>query len=58
VVKDQYPTISVEQFVDSTESKLLFFVGKAGDDYGLNTITFNYNVTKANGSQQPLPRQG
>lgn len=54
VVKDQYPTISVEQFVDSTESKLLFFVGKAGDDYGLNTITFNYNVTKANGSQQPM----
>jgi hypothetical protein len=54
VIKDQYPTISVEQFVDSTENKLLFFVGSASDDYGLNTVTFNYNITKANGSQLPL----
>ncbi len=54
VIKDQYPTISVEQFVDSTENKLLFFVGNASDDYGLNEVTFNYNITKANGSQLPL----
>ncbi len=54
VIKDQYPTISVEQFIDSTENKLLFFVGRASDDYGINTVTFNYNVTKANGSQLPL----
>lgn len=54
VIKDQFPTISVEQFVDSTESKLLFFVGTASDDYGLNSLTFNYNITKANGGQMPL----
>ncbi len=54
VIKDQYPTISVEKFVDSTENKLLFFVGRASDDYGLNTVTFNYNITKANGAQKPL----
>ena len=54
VIKDQYPTISVESFVDSTENKLLFFVGRASDDYGINTVTFNYNITKANGSQMPL----
>jgi hypothetical protein len=54
VIKDQYPTINVEQFVDSLEKTVLFFVGRASDDYGLNSLTFNYNVTKANGGQLPL----
>ena len=54
VIKDQYPTISVEKFVDSLEKTILFFVGRASDDYGLNSLTFNYNITKANGSQLPL----
>jgi len=54
VIKDQFPTISVEQFVDSLEKAVVFFVGRASDDYGLNSLTFNYNVTKANGSQSPL----
>ena len=54
VIKDQHPTIKVEQFVDSLEKTVLFFVGSASDDYGLNSITFNYNITKANGSQMPL----
>lgn len=54
VIKDQYPTINVEQFVDSLEKTILFFVGRASDDYGLNSLTFNYNITSASGSQQPL----
>ncbi|MEM9545446.1 MAG: DUF4175 family protein, partial [Bacteroidota bacterium] len=54
VIKDQYPTINVEKFVDSLEKTILFFVGRASDDYGLNSLTFNYNITKANGSQLPL----
>ena len=54
VIKDQYPTISVEQFVDSLEKSIIFFVGNASDDFGLNSLTFNYNITKANGSQMPL----
>lgn len=54
VIKDQFPTINVEQFVDSLEKTVLFFVGRASDDYGLNSLTFNYNITKANGGQMPL----
>jgi len=54
VIKDQYPTISVEEFVDSTENKIKFFVGRASDDYGINSVSFNYNITKANGGQMPL----
>ncbi|MDF1698537.1 MAG: DUF4175 domain-containing protein [Saprospiraceae bacterium] len=54
VIKDQYPTINVEQFVDSLEKTVLFFVGRASDDYGLNSLAFHYNITKADGSQMPL----
>lgn len=46
VVPDLYPTISVEDFVDSTESKLHYFIGEAGDDYGLRSLSFNYRLKK------------
>lgn len=49
VIKDQYPTISVEQFVDSSEQTLLYFVGLASDDYGLNSLSFNYTITDERG---------
>ncbi len=54
VVPDLHPTISVEKFADSTDSKLLFFVGQAADDYGLRSLSFNYRIKKENGSQGQL----
>ncbi len=54
VIPDLNPSIKVEQFVDSTDSKLLFFVGDASDDYGLSSLTFNYKITKQNGAQGSL----
>ncbi|MEM9822613.1 MAG: DUF4175 domain-containing protein, partial [Bacteroidota bacterium] len=51
VIPDLHPTINVEQFKDSTDSKLLFFVGDAADDYGLLNLTFNYRTTNAKGVQ-------
>ena len=42
VIKDQYPSISVQQFQDSIEQELLYFIGAASDDYGIDKITFNY----------------
>jgi len=54
VVPDLHPTIKVEKFVDSLDTKLLFFVGEASDDYGLLNLSFNYRITKDNGSQGPL----
>lgn len=54
VVPDLHPTISVQKFEDSTDQKLLYFVGDASDDYGLRSLSFNYRVTKDNGSTLPL----
>ena len=46
VVPDLYPTIAVEGFPDSTNNKLLYFVGEASDDYGLTSLSFNYRLKK------------
>ena len=45
VTPDLYPTINVERFEDSTDNKMIFFVGDASDDYGLKSLTFNYTLT-------------
>ncbi len=54
VIPDLNPNISVEKFVDSTDAKLLFFVGDASDDYGLLSLSFNYRINKEQGTQGPL----
>ena len=54
VVPDQYPTIKAEKFQDSLDSKLLFFVGEASDDYGLRNLTFNYRVKSEKGVEGQL----
>ncbi|MCB0553144.1 MAG: DUF4175 domain-containing protein [Phaeodactylibacter sp.] len=55
VIPDLYPNIKAEKFQDSTDSKLLFFVGDASDDYGLLSLSFNYRIKKAaNGKQGEL----
>ncbi|MEZ4960117.1 MAG: DUF4175 family protein [Saprospiraceae bacterium] len=44
VVPDLYPTIKAEKFQDSLNSKLIYFVGEAADDYGLLSLSFNYRI--------------
>ena len=56
VVPDLYPTISVEKFEDSLNKKRLFFVGEAGDDYGLKSLSFNYQIKRASGNQEQPQR--
>ncbi|MEL6637842.1 MAG: DUF4175 family protein [Bacteroidota bacterium] len=46
VVPDLNPNIDVDKFVDSTDSKLLFFIGEASDDYGLLSLSFNYRIQR------------
>jgi hypothetical protein len=53
VIPDLYPKISVEQIIDSVDRNLVFFVGIAGDDYGVRNLTFNYQVINEN--QEALP---
>lgn len=54
IIPDLHPTIEVEKFVDSTDSKLLFFVGDASDDYGLLSLSFNYRLKDAKGVEGAL----
>lgn len=54
VVPDLHPNISAKKFIDSTQQKVLFFVGEASDDYGLRSLTFNYRIKPAKGEQGEL----
>ncbi len=56
VVPDLYPTINVEKFDDSLNKKRVYFVGDAGDDYGLRNLSFNYQIKSTNGQQGQLQR--
>lgn len=56
IVPDLYPTINAQQFVDSTNKKLNFFVGDAADDYGLNNLTFNYRITPYDSPEADLKK--
>ncbi|MDP4822265.1 MAG: DUF4175 domain-containing protein [Saprospiraceae bacterium] len=49
VIPDQYPDISVNVFADSTLATLLYFAGEASDDYGLLSLSFNYQLQRASG---------
>ncbi|HHH52965.1 MAG TPA: DUF4175 domain-containing protein, partial [Bacteroidetes bacterium] len=51
VIKDKYPTITVQQFKDSLDNALLYFVGDASDDYGLTNIIFNYRIYDKNDNE-------
>ncbi len=52
VVPDLYPTIAVEQRVDSTAPKQLYFQGEVGDDHGFRNLAFHYRFA-AGGDSVP-----
>lgn len=54
VIPDNYPEIEVTQRIDSLYSKLIYFGGKASDDYGLTRLTFNYKFTKGKKAESGL----
>ena len=54
VVPDLHPQISAEEFRDSSNLRMLFFAGDAADDYGLQKLSFNYQIKRAKGGQMPL----
>jgi hypothetical protein len=53
IIPDQYPDIRADRFSDSTNTEVQYFAGEASDDYGLRSLTFNYRVRKAGGTQAP-----
>ncbi len=42
VIPDLYPSISVEEITDSANTTIYYFNGMIDDDYGFNSLTFNY----------------
>ncbi len=44
VIKDQYPTIDLQESVDSTNDKRIYFKGLINDDYGFSGLTFNVKI--------------
>jgi hypothetical protein len=49
VVKDDFPTISVDESADSTSDGVRLFVGRCGDDYGVSGLTFVYTIHSEDG---------
>lgn len=51
VIPDNHPTINVQAIQDSLEQEVIYFVGQASDDYGINKLQFHYTVTNENGKE-------
>ena len=47
LVPDLYPSIEVQTSRDSTNDKVIYFVGEASDDYGLTKLNFHYKIERA-----------
>lgn len=50
VVPDEFPQITVDEFVDSLNPEYRFVAGQAEDDYGLTQIAFRYRLERAEAS--------
>lgn len=46
VIPDAYPQIEVDEKPDSLNNRVLYFLGKANDDYGISKLSFHYQITK------------
>ena len=46
IIPDLYPSIEVEKMIDSTDKKIVYFVGEASDDYGIRNVNFHYTIEK------------
>lgn len=53
IIPDQYPSISVKTFEDSTDRSYIYFAGDASDDYGLSKLAFNYSIKRSSGDDAP-----
>jgi len=42
VIQDEYPEINVQSKIDSTNSQIVYFLGKVSDDYGLSKLQLVY----------------
>ena len=52
VIRDEHPSILVEEKIDSVSDGLRFFVGSIADDYGLSSLKFVYTIQSENGKKR------
>jgi hypothetical protein len=52
VIPDLFPTIEVNEEIDSISEALRFFSGSISDDYGLSSLYFIYKIISKNGQEQ------
>jgi len=52
VIKDQYPTIRLEQYKDTTLFKYIFLGGDVSDDHGLSSLRLFYRRPDSNSDQE------
>jgi len=66
VVMDEYPMISLEQYVDSSNQKLVYLSGNVSDDYGFTKLQMVQQIKSEDGKmktrtvalQKPAAKQG
>jgi hypothetical protein len=51
VVSDAFPDIDLEEYIDSTNSDVYFYIGNILDDYGLTALKFNYTIEQEDGKK-------
>lgn len=56
VIKDQFPTIKVEQIEDSSILDYKYFIGDYSDDYGISALEFMYTTYTADNKQMTQER--
>lgn len=54
VIPDEYPTISLDQFQDTTLYQYVILGGNIADDHGLTELLLRYRITEA--GQEPIER--
>ncbi len=52
-IPDNYPTISLNVFEDSTDKRTKFFAGEVADDYGLRSLAFHYSIERKGKAGEP-----
>ncbi len=58
VVPDQYPTIDVNEKLDSLNPKNIYFSGQIKDDYGFNRLNFHYKKSGTDSSGKATETNG
>ena len=57
VIKDAYPSIKVNETIDSLDTKKINLTGVASDDHGLSTVVFTYEIISKDGNKIKKSKQ-